>query len=53
MRVLLVITIATVVAATVWSSMPTVAKQHGTVSIDPAGMMTTTTNLPAQQYDAF
>ena len=53
MRFLLGIAIATVIAATVWSSIPTVAKQHGTVSIDPASMTTTTTNLPTQQYDLF
>ncbi len=35
MRFLLGIAIATVIAATVWSSIPTVAKQHNSVSIDP------------------
>ena len=53
MRFLLGIAISTVIAATVWSSIPTVAKQHGTVSIDPASMTKTTTNLPTQQYDLF
>jgi hypothetical protein len=53
MRFLLGIAIATVIAATVWSSFPTVAKQHNTVSIDPAGMTTSTTNLPTEQFDLF
>lgn len=53
MRVLLGIAIATVIAATVWSSIPTVAKQYGTVSIDPASMTITSTNLPTHQYDLF
>jgi hypothetical protein len=53
MRFLLGIAIATVIAATVWSSIPTVAKQHNSVSIDPASMMTSTTSLPTQEYDLF
>ena len=53
MRVLLGIAFATVIAAIVWSSIPTVAKQHGSVSIDPSSMTLTTTNLPTPQYDLF
>jgi hypothetical protein len=30
-----------------------VAKQNGGVPIDPVVMMTTTTDLPAEQYAAF
>jgi hypothetical protein len=53
MRILFDIAIVTVLVATVWSSIPTGAKQQGTVSIDPASLVTTTTNLPTEQYDAF
>jgi hypothetical protein len=53
MRTLLVIAVAAVVAFTVWSTGTTVAKQNGTISIDPLSMMTTVTNLPAEQYDLF
>ncbi|MFZ1951039.1 MAG: hypothetical protein WCF66_00175 [Pseudolabrys sp.] len=53
MRVLFEIAIVTVVAATVWSSNPTVAKHTDTVSIDPTSITATVTNLPTEQYDAF
>ena len=53
MRILFDIAIITVLVATVWSSIPTGAKQHGTVSIDPVSMMTTVTNLPIEEYDIF
>jgi len=47
MRALLGIFIAAVVAITVWWSLPTHAtQQYSDVSIDPLGMMLTTTNLP-------
>ena len=53
MRALLAISIAAVVAVTVWSSLPTHATQeYSEISIDPIGMMATTTNLPrAPLYD--
>jgi hypothetical protein len=53
MRTLLGISIASVIAVTVWWTFPTKAKQQfGTVSIDPVSMMATTTNLPNDpQYD--
>jgi len=53
MRTLLVIAIAAVVAFTIWSTNATVAKQNGTVSIDPVSMMTSVTNLPTEQCDMF
>ena len=53
MRILFDIAIIIVLVATVWSSIPTGAKPHGTVSIDPASLVTSTTNLPTEQYDAF
>ena len=47
MRALLGISIAAVVAVTVWWSLPTHAtQQYSDVSIDALGMMVTTTNLP-------
>ena len=52
MRVLLGIFAVFFLAAVTWASIP-VAKQHGTVSIDPTGLTATKTNLPAEQYDAF
>jgi hypothetical protein len=53
MRTLLGISIATVIAVTVWWTLPIHAKQqYGTVSIDPLGMTDTVTNLlPEVQYD--
>jgi hypothetical protein len=53
MRTLLGISIAAVIAVTVWLTVPIHAKQQfGTVSIDPSGMTATTTNmLPEVQYD--
>jgi len=51
-RILFGIFAAFVVAAVTWANIP-VAKEHGTVSIDPTGLMASKTNLPAEQYDAF
>ena len=53
MRTLLGISIASVIAVTVWWTFPTKAKQQiDTVSIDPVSMMATTTNAPLDpQYD--
>ena len=34
-------------------AIPHGAKQHGTVSIDPASLTATKTSLPTEQYDAF
>ncbi len=53
MRTLLAITIAAVVAFTAWSTNTTVARQTTTTSVDPLSMMTTSTNLPSQQFDLF
>ncbi|HMF25946.1 MAG TPA: hypothetical protein VKG24_28005 [Pseudolabrys sp.] len=53
MRKLFGITIVVGLAIAVWCTLPTHAKQpyHAT-SIDPMGMMTTTTNLlPEVEYD--
>ena len=52
MRVLLGIFAVFFLAAVTWASIP-VAKQHGTVSIDPTSLTATKTNLPVEQYDAF
>ncbi|MGC2825039.1 MAG: hypothetical protein WA322_12530 [Pseudolabrys sp.] len=53
MRTLLGISIATVIAVTVWWTLPIHAKQQfGTVSIDPLSMTDTVTNLlPEVHYD--
>ena len=51
---LLGISIATVIALTVWANLPTQAKQqhHDGVSIDPSAMTGTVTNLlPEVHYD--
>ena len=53
MRILLGITIVAVLVIGAWASIPTVTKQHGTVSLDPASLTATKTNLPKEQYDAF
>ena len=53
MRTLLAITVAAVVAFTAWSTNTTVAKQTSTISVDPLSMMTTSTNLPSEQFDMF
>ena len=53
MRALLGISVAAVVAVTVWWSLPSHAtQQYSEVSINALGMMVTTTNLPRDpQYD--
>jgi hypothetical protein len=53
MRTLLGISVAAVIAAFVWSNIPTQAKQqHDAVSIDPSTMTGTVTNLlPEVHYD--
>ena len=53
MRTLLGICVAAVIAAFVWSSLPTQAKQqYDGVSIDPFAMTGTVTNLlPEVHYD--
>jgi len=53
MRILLGITVVAVLVVGAWASIPTVAKQHGTVSIDPTSLTATKTNLLTEQYDAF
>jgi hypothetical protein len=53
MRILLGITVAAALAVAAWANIPNGPKQHGTVSIDPAKLAATKTDLPAQQYDAF
>ena len=53
MRTLLGISIVAVIAVTVWSNLPTQAKQqYDAVSIDPLAMTNTVTNLlPEVRYD--
>jgi len=52
MRILCGITIAVVLAVGAWWTFPTQAKQINSISMDPVGMMTTTTNLPTDpEYD--
>jgi hypothetical protein len=46
MRILCGTTIAVVLAVGAWWTIPTHAKQFNSISMDPVGMMTTTTNLP-------
>jgi hypothetical protein len=53
MRILLGITIVAILVVGAWASIPTVTRQHVTVSLDPASLTTTKTNLPTEQYDAF
>lgn len=52
MRTIAYVALWTVLATMVWLS-PTVAKHAQTVSIDPASMMTNTTNLPAEKFDLY
>ena len=52
MRTLLGITIVATLVVGAWA-IPHGAKQYGTVSIDPASLTVTRTNLPIEQYDAF
>jgi hypothetical protein len=53
MRILFGIPIAVVLLVGVWWTFPIQAKQqYHPISMDPLGMMTTTTNLPVDpQYD--
>jgi hypothetical protein len=53
MRILLGITVAAALVVAAWANIPNVAKQHDTVSIDPATLAATRANLPTEQYDAF
>ena len=53
MRTLLGISIVAVLVVGVWANIPTVAKQNGTVLIDPNSLTATKTKLPTEQYDAF
>jgi hypothetical protein len=55
MRITLAITILATLALAAWWNYPTLAgsKQGPASSIDPLYMMTTVTELPAQQYEAF
>ena len=48
MRILCGTTIAVVLAVGTWWTFPTHAKQFNSISMDPVGMMTTTTNLPVE-----
>jgi len=52
MRTLLGITLVATLVVGAWA-IPHGAKQYGTVSIDPASLTVTRTNLPIEQYDAF
>jgi len=53
MRILCGITIAVVLADAVWWTFPTLAKQQfNSMSMNPVGMMTTMSGLPADpEYD--
>ena len=55
MRIILAITIVATFALAAWWIYPTLAdsNQAPAVSIDALHMMTTVTDLPAQQYDAY
>ena len=55
MRIALVIACAAAFAISTWSNIPTTAdaKQRANSTINPLAMITTTTNLPTQQFDAF
>ncbi|HXZ45222.1 MAG TPA: hypothetical protein VEI95_08210 [Acidobacteriota bacterium] len=53
MRIFFSIVLLTVLIAAIASIDTTTAKQHTTLSIDPLGMMATTTGLTTVQYDAF
>ena len=53
MRILLGIVIVAVLAVTGGQSAQQPHKRDRTVSVDPISMMATTTDLPADRYDAF
>jgi hypothetical protein len=55
MRITLAITIVATLALAAWWNYPTLAgsNQAAAVSIAPPHMMTTVTELPAPQYDAY
>ncbi|HET9715264.1 MAG TPA: hypothetical protein VFP60_03680 [Pseudolabrys sp.] len=55
MRIVLVVACAAAFVFSAWSNLPTSAdtKQRTNWSIDTLGMMTTTTNLPTEEFDAF
>lgn len=54
MRIVLVIACAAAFVFSAWSNMPTSADtRQSTETISPLTMMTTVTNLPSEQFDAF
>jgi len=55
MRVVLVVACAAAFVFSVWSNMPTSAdaKQAGELTVNPISMMSTTTNLPTEQFDNY
>ena len=54
MRVMLIVACSAALAISAWSNIPTAdAKQHADTMVSPLALMTTTTSLPAQQFDAY
>jgi len=53
MRIFLSIAVLTVLIAALASIETTTARQHGTVTVDPLGMMSTKAGLTTVSYDAF
>jgi hypothetical protein len=52
MRTVLIFACAAAFLFSAWSNMPTTANQAGS-AISPLGMMTATTGLPTEQFDAY
>lgn len=55
MRILLVVACAAAFVFSAWSNMPTSAdaKQAGDLTVNPVSIMSTVTNLPNEQFDAY
>jgi hypothetical protein len=54
MRVMLIVACAAALAISAWANIPTAdAKQHADTMVSPLALMTTTTSLPTQQFDAY
>jgi len=53
MRIVLITACAAAFIFSAWSNMPTSADTKSVATVSPLTMMTTATNLPSEQFDAY
>lgn len=53
MRTVLIVACAAAFIFSAWSNMPTSADTKSAATVSPLTMMTTATNLPSEQFDAY